>query len=209
MINVNSDIPDFPTPIHADVGYAQRKGTHKMGEYALKLAQGKPLNVGIIEGLPGYHSTERVGGFLDAIKGSNLKVVSSVSGKWNVEDGNAAAMDMLQAHPEINMIFAANDYMIMGAERAAKSLGRHDLILLGNDGDTAALEEIAGGGVTATVNTAPYIMGEIAMQALLDSFDGKFKGGFVETPTEIVDKASVLPILQNSATLYPKPSKAY
>ena len=83
------------------------------------------MKVGIIEGQPGYHSTERVGGFLDGIEGNeNFDVVVSIDGKWNVEGGNTAGMDILQSHPDLDMIFAANDYMIIGASFAAKALGR-------------------------------------------------------------------------------------
>ncbi len=211
VIIVNSDIANFPTPVHGVVGYLQRAGTQKIGEYLLEKLGGKPVKVGVIEGLPGYHSTERVGGFLDAIKEKEgVEVVASVPGGWNVEGGNTAAMDLLQAHPDVNVLFAANDYMIMGAAQAAKSLGKTDLILLGNDGDTGAgLEPIAAGDVTATVNTTPFVMGQIAFQVTMDALDGKFKGGFVETPTTIVDKDSVLPVLQDEASLYPKPSKSY
>jgi ribose transport system substrate-binding protein len=207
---VNSDIAKFPTPVHAVVGYSERGGTHKMGEYALKLVGDKEMNVGIIEGAPGYDSTERVGGFLDAIKGSKLKVVASLDGKWNTEGGNAAAMDMLQAHPEINLIFAANDYEILGAAQAAKALGRDDLLLFSNDGDTGAgLEPIAAGSVTATVDTTPFVMGQIALDVAADVLDNKFPGGWVETPTRIVDKDNVIGVLQHPETLYPKPSKQY
>jgi ribose transport system substrate-binding protein len=206
---VNSDIPNFPTAVHAVVGYSQRKGTYKIGQFALKLAGGKPLNAGVIEGQPGYHSTERCGGFLDAIEDSNFKVVTSLDGKWNVEGGNAAGMDALQAHPEIEIIFAANDYMIMGAAMAAKALGRDKLILLGNDGDTAGLEAIYEGRVTATVDTTPFVMGQVALQVVLDIFNQSFQGGFVETPTTIVDKTNVLQALQQPEKLYPKPSKKY
>jgi ribose transport system substrate-binding protein len=209
IVIVNSDIQDFPTPVHAVVGYSQRGGTHKIGDYALKLAAGKAMKVGVIEGQPGYHSTERVGGFLDAIKGSDFDVVASLDGKWNVDGGNTAAMDMLQAHPEIQLVFAANDYMIMGGGLAAKALGHEGLVLLGNDGDTACLEEIAAGNVTATVNTSPFIMGQVALQVTLDVLDNKFPGGWVETPTQIVDKSNVLPILEGPEKLYPKPAKSY
>lgn len=210
VIIVNSDIASFPAPVNAVVGYSQRNGTHKEGEYALKLAGDKPMNVGILEGLPGYHSTERVGGFVDAIKGSKLKVVSSLDGKWNVEGGNTAAMDMLQAHPEIQMIFAANDYEIMGAAQAAKALGRRDLLLFGNDGDTGAgLEPIAAGNVTATVDTTPFVMGQIALAVAADVLDNKYPGGWVETPTRIVDKSNVIDALRHPERLYPKPSKEY
>lgn len=210
IVIVNSDIPDFPAPIHGVVGYSQRNGTHKEGDYALKLVGGTAMAVGILEGQPGYHSTERCGGFLDAIKGSQLKVVASLDGKWNVEGGNAAAMDMLTAHPEIKMIFAANDYEIMGAAQAAKSLGRTDLLLFGNDGDTGAgLEPIAQGIVTATVDTTPFVMGQIALQVTAEVLDNKYPGGWVETPTTITDKNNVLDALRHPERLYPKPSKQY
>lgn len=210
VVIVNSDIGNFPTPIHAVVGYSQRKGTVKIGEYLLKKLGGKGTKVGVIEGQPGYHSTERCGGFLDAIKGKpGVDVVASMPGGWNVEGGNTAGMDLLQAHPEVKVVFAANDYMIMGVAQAAKSLGRTDIMLLGNDGDTACLENILEGGVTATVNTTPFVMGQMALRVTRDALQGKFKGGFVETPTTIVDKGNVLPVLKAPDTLYPKPSKAY
>lgn len=211
VIIVNSDIADFPTPVNGVVGYSQRNGTHKIGDYLLTKLDGKPAKVGVIEGLPGYHSTERVGGFLDAVKDQpGIDIVASIPGGWNVEGGNTAGMDLLQAHPDVDVIFAANDYMILGVAQAAKSLGKSDLILLGNDGDTGAgLEPIAAGDVTATVNTTPFVMGQIAFQVTMDALDGKFAGGFVETPTTIVDKDNVIPVLQDEASLYPKPSKSY
>ena len=211
VVIVNSDIANFPSPVNAVVGYKQRSGTFKIGQYAIKLRAGKPTPVGILEGAPGYHSTERVGGFVDAIKkASNFKIVSSLNGNWNVDGGNKAAQDMLQAHPEVELIFAANDYEIFGAAKAAAALKKTGLILLGNDGDTGAgLEPIANGEVTATVNTTPFEMGRVAMQVLFDCLGGKFKGGYVETPTVIVDKSNVVQFLCHPERLYPKPVKSY
>ncbi len=210
VIIVNSDIANFPTPVHGVVGYSQRNGTRAIGEYLVEKSGGEALKVGVIEGLPGYHSTERVGGFLEGIEGAdNIEVVASIAGGWNVEGGNTAGMDLLQANPGINAMFAANDYMIMGAALASKALGTQDLMLLGNDGDTAALEQINDGEVSATVNTSPFIMGQIALAVTLDALNGNYPGGFVETPTTIVDGANVLPVLQDADSLYPKPSKSY
>jgi ribose transport system substrate-binding protein len=209
VIIVNSDIADFPTPVHGVVGYSQRAGTTKLGEYFLGKLNGGGAKIGIIEGQPGYHSTERVGGFLDAVKGKpGIEIKASVPGGWNVEGGNTAAMDLLQANPDVDTLFAANDYMIMGAALAAKALGRQ-VKLLGNDGDTAGLEQIADGTLTATVNTTPFVMGQIAFQVAMDTLNGKFAGGFVETPTTIVDKDNVVGFLKEADKLYPKPSKAY
>jgi len=207
---INSDIPDFPTPIHGVVGYSQRNGTHAMADWAIENYGDKPLRVGVIEGQPGYHSTERVGGFMDGIEGNdNFEVVVSIDGKWNVEGGNVAGMDILQSHPDLDMVFAANDYMLIGAALAAKALGRSDLVLLGNDGDTSGLEEIAAGNITATVNTSPFLMGRAAMSATLDALKGTYPGGWIETPTSIEDKAGAIAVLQEPEKLFPQPSKKY
>jgi ribose transport system substrate-binding protein len=209
VIIVNSDIADFPTRVHGVVGYRQRPGTRKIGEYAIDLVDGQ-AKIGIIEGQPGYHSTERVGGFVDAVKTEKgMEIVASQPGGWNVEGGNKTAMDMLQAHPEIDMVFAANDYMAIGANTAAKALGKDDLIILGNDGDTQALEEIHAGEWTGTVNTTPFEMGEKVLEVARDCLKKEFDGFYVETPTEVVDKDNALEFLQQPERLHPKPSKEY
>jgi ribose transport system substrate-binding protein len=171
---------------------------------------GKEVKVGMILGQPGWHATERAEGFLEGIAGAaNFEVVSELDGKWNVEGGNQAAMDMLQAHPEINMIVAGNDYEIMGAQKAAAALGRTDIIFLGNDGDTACLEEINAGNITATANTTPFVMGQIAMQVAVDGLTGDFTGGFIETPSVVTDQTNAIDFLKLPDTLFPKPSKTY
>ncbi len=210
VIIVNSDILTFPTDVHGVVGYVQRKAQRPIGEYAVELMNGAETKVGLILGQPGWHATERSEGFLEGIEGAtNFEVVSRLDGKWNVEGGNQAAMDMLQAHPEINLMAAGNDYEIMGAQKAAEALGRTDIIFLGNDGDTACLEEIYAGNITATANTTPYVMGLIAMQVAYDGLTGNFNGGFVETPSVVTDKSNVLEFLQKPETLFPAPSKEY
>ncbi len=186
VIIVNSDVPQFETDIHAVVGYNQRLATAKMGKYLIKISDGKNYNIGVIEGSPGYHSTQRVTGFIETIEQTdNLKVVSSGNGGWNIEGGYNVAVKMLKNNPQIDVIFAANDYEILGAISAAKTLNRDDIIFLGNDGDSAALYKISTGELNATVNTAPINMGITAIQVGIDILSGKSQGGFVETPSFI------------------------
>jgi ribose transport system substrate-binding protein len=198
IIVANSDLKSFPAPVHAVVGYVNHTANKAMGEYAAKLARGTRLRVGVIEGAPGYHSTQAVGGFLDGIRGSTLEVVSSMDGKWSIQGGEQAATSMLQAHPNIGLIWAANDNMILGASRVAQMNRRSDLILLGRDGDPNALKEIVSGKITATTDTNPLGIGEVAMQIAIDALAGRFQGGFVEQPTTIVDRNNVSRFLQNS-----------
>ncbi len=209
VIIVNSDIADFPTPVHGVVGYSQRRGTYKEGMYAIGMVQGE-AKVGVLEGLPGYHSTERIGGYLDAFADfPGMEVVASLPTAWNVETGNTAMMDLLQANPEVQVVVTANDYIAIGAARAAEALGREDVIIFGNDGDTTGLEDIAEGRWQATVNTTPFVMGEVVLQVTMDCLAGTYPGGWTETPTVIVDQSNVLNYLCHPDKLYPAPSKEY
>ncbi len=209
VIIVNSDIPDFPTPVHGVVGYSQRGGTFKEGEYILDLVDGQ-AKVGVLEGLPGYHSTERIGGYLDAFEGKEgIDIVASLPTSWNVETGNSAMMDLLQAHPEIEVVVTANDYIAIGAAKAAAALGRDDVLIFGNDGDTTGLEDIAAGRWTATVNTTPFVMGRVVLQVTMDCLNGVYPGGWTETPTTIVDQSNANEYLCHPENLYPAPSKEY
>jgi ribose transport system substrate-binding protein len=209
VIIINSDISNFPTAVHGVVGYSQRGGTHNLGLYAAGRSQGV-AKVGVLEGLPGYHSTERIGGFLDAFATfPQMEVVASLSTEWNVETGYSSMTDMLQAHPEIQIVVAANDYEAIGAARAAREQGREDVLIYGNDGDTTGLEDIAAGTWTATVNTTPFVMGQVGLQVTMDCLNGVFPGGWVETPTVVVDKSNVLDYLCQPEKLYPEVAGTY
>ncbi|NWF69699.1 MAG: sugar ABC transporter substrate-binding protein [Chloroflexi bacterium] len=209
VIIVNSDIPNFPTPVHGVVGYAQRKGTFMLGLYAAGMVGGV-ANVGVLEGLPGYHSTERIGGFLDSFANfPQMQIIASLPTEWNVETGNTAMTDLLTAYPEINLVVAANDYIAIGAARAAQAMGREDVLIFGNDGDTTGLEDIAAGRWTATVNTTPYVMGQVALQVAIDCLNGAYPGGWTETPTVVTAQANVMQFICRPETLFPALSGEY
>lgn len=209
VIIVNNDIPNFPTPINGVVGYSQRKGTYKEGMYAIGKSGGV-AKVGVLEGLPGYHSTERIGGYMDAFADfPGMEIVASLPTEWNVETGNTAMMDLLQANPEIEIVVTANDYISIGAARAAEALGREDVIIYGNDGDTTGLEDIAAGRWHATVNTTPYLMGQVALNVTMDCLNKVYPGGWTETPTVIVDATNVNDYLCKPENLSPAPSQEY
>lgn len=209
VVIINSDIPDFPTPVHGVVGVNQRKVNHALADWAMEQAGGAARKVGVLDGEPGYLATERAGGFTDGIEGTNWELVARINGGWSVEKGNTAAMDLIQANPQVEVIYASNDYMALGAVLATKALGREDISILGYDGDTGALEDIAAGGMTATSDTSPVIMGRKAACFALDLIEGKTEGGYVNTPTRIVHQGNAVDVLKADEDLFPKPSKSY
>jgi ribose transport system substrate-binding protein len=209
VIIFNSDIADFPAPVAAVVGYAQRKATHALGDYIAKKFNGK-ANVGVLEGQAGYHSTERIGGFLDAFKPfPDMKIVASLPTTWDADTANKATLDMMQAHPDINLIVAANDFEAIGAAKALKALNRTDVEVYGNDGATEGLEQIAAGQWQGTSNTVPFTMGQITMQVAMDELNGTYPGGYLETPAIQTYTADVARFLCHPESLSPAPAKTY
>ena len=206
VIIINSDIRDYPTPIHGVIGVNQRAANHALYDWAREQLGDDPRRVAVLEGEPGYLNDERSGGFKDGVAGTNWEIVSSVNGGWSVEKGNTTAMDVLQANPDLEVLFAANDYMAQGAALAAQELGREDLFILGYDGDVNALEDIYRGLIDATTNASPVIMGRQAACFTLDILNGKTAGGYVNTPTTIVYKDNVADILSKPEDLFPAPS---
>ncbi|XOV80480.1 MAG: substrate-binding domain-containing protein [Aestuariibacter sp.] len=191
VVIVNSDNLIYSTPVHAVVGYRQRNATKELGEYILKKHASRHLKIGIIKGAPGYHSQERVSGFYDVMIRNAIAVESIREGDWTTKGGYAAAMNMFNLHPNINLVFSANDFEALGVKSAIEALNLNDVFVYGNDGVPSALEQIYLGNMSGTVFTYPTKMGEIVMDVVIKSLHGQFEGGFVETPTIIIDKGNV------------------
>ena len=192
VVMVNFDQVAYPYPVHGAIGVKIRNGTKKTGEYAAQLMQGTPMNVGLIEGEPSYFSTERLGGFLDGLTGAkaNMTIAGSLNGHWDTPGGYHAALTLLQEHPEINVIAAASDFEIIGAASAVETLKRDDVLLFGYAGVPDSISRIAEGKITGTLRVDSYHMGQVAMQVVIDSLQGKFHGGFVENPTVLITQAN-------------------
>lgn len=89
---------------------------------------------------------------------------------WSPDEGFSIGQNMLQAHPDITMIFGQADGIAMGAAKAVEAAGLSDQIIVGGyDGDVAALESLARCDtpfvVTATQST--QAMGVLAVNSAI------------------------------------------
>jgi len=89
---------------------------------------------------------------------------------WSPDEGFSIGQNMLQAHPDIKIIFGQADAIAMGAAKAVEVAGLSDQIVVGGyDGDVAALESLARCDtpfiVTATQST--QAMGVLAVNSAI------------------------------------------
>ena len=107
------------------VGSDNYAGGKLAGEYLVKATGGK-AHVGILEGIPGHETGDsRMRGFRDAVKGAaGVTIVASQPANWERDQGFNVFQNMLQAHPDIDSVFACSDLMALGAIEAIAAAGK-------------------------------------------------------------------------------------
>jgi ribose transport system substrate-binding protein len=108
------------------VGADQVAGGTQIGEQALKdLGAGAKIVAGIIGDPDQIPTNQRDKGFSDAIsKDPNAKVVGTLNGKVDPNVSLQVAGDMLQGHPDINIIWADTGPHAVGALQAITQQGK-------------------------------------------------------------------------------------
>lgn len=89
---------------------------------------------------------------------------------WSPDEGFSIAQNMLQAHPDIKLIFGQADGLAMGAAKAVDVAGLSDKVIIGGyDGDVAALEYLAKceGPFVVTATQSTQAMGVLAVNSAI------------------------------------------
>jgi ribose transport system substrate-binding protein len=157
------------------VGSDNYRGGQMIGEYLVKASGGR-AKVAVLEGIPGHETGDsRVRGFRDAIKSTpGVTIVASQPANWERDQGFTVFQNMLQAHPDIDTVFACNDIMALGAVEAIATAGRTGKVrVLGFDAIDDARKAIAEGRMDATVAQFPDEMGRSAVEAAVKALKGE------------------------------------
>lgn len=154
------------------------------GEYLLELA-GEGAVVAMLEGVPGSSAArDRGAGFLEAVEGK-VDLVSSQTANFNRSEGLTVMENMLQAHPNIEAVFAQNDEMALGAIEAIAAAGK-DIIVIGFDATDDAVAKIEAGEMEASVAQKPEEIGRTAVETAFKHLNGESVEDFVPVELELV-----------------------
>jgi ribose transport system substrate-binding protein len=178
--------------VHAEtfVGSDNYEGGKLAGEYLIKATGGK-AHVGILEGIPGHETGDsRLRGFRDAVKGTTgVTIVASQPANWERDQGFNVFQNMLQAHPEIDSIFACSDLMALGALEAISAAHRSGSIkVVGFDALDDAKKAIAEGTMAASVAQFPAEMGRVAIESAVKVIRGEKIPDDIKVKLELVTR---------------------
>lgn len=167
------------------------RGSALAAKYAAILLNGKG-NVAQIEGQPGHETARlRVKGFHAEIANHpGLKLVSSITGNWSTPGAVAATEAILEAHPDVNLIFASSDMMGVGVAEVLRRKKREDVLLVSFDGITEGTDLILQGKSCGDVAQNAKAMGERSVEIAMEIISGKKKPAdypkFIDSGTLLV-----------------------
>ena len=127
--------------------------------YLLKTLNGKG-NFIILEGVKGaLTNTDRVRGFNDALKEyPGAKLLASQPGNYQRLQALQVMENLLQSHPQIDGVLAANDAMAMGAVEALEGANRTARVI-GINGTKEAVDAIKAGKLLASGDYNGFLQG--------------------------------------------------
>ncbi|WP_338553144.1 ABC transporter substrate-binding protein [Paenibacillus sp. KS-LC4] len=135
------------------------------------------INIVELQGTTGSApAIDRKTGFEEIIKGNaNLKVIASQTGDFTRAKGNEVMQSFLKANKKIDVLYAHNDDMALGAIQAIEAAGLkpgEDIIIISIDGVKDGFVAASEGKINFIVECNP-LLGPQLMQAVQDVLDGK------------------------------------
>jgi ABC-type sugar transport system substrate-binding protein len=134
------------------------------GEWLVNEYKGKtdPVNIVELQGTTGSApANDRKKGFADAIAGSpNLKIIASQTGDFTRAGGKAVMEQFLKANPKIDVLFAHNDDMGLGALEAITAAGKvpgKDIKIITIDAVKDGMQALADGKFNFIAECSPLL----------------------------------------------------
>ncbi|KQX05525.1 MULTISPECIES: ABC transporter substrate-binding protein [unclassified Leifsonia] len=143
-----------------------------------------PAGVGVVN--------ERNEGWNESVEGSKLVQVAAQTANWSAEEGKSVTETLLKANNnDVQMIFAQNDEMGLGAAQAVEEAGLKpgvDVKIATIDGTKAAMQALADGQLSYVHEYNP-LFGETALDVVNKALEGDSVESYIIVPSEAFDSA--------------------
>jgi ribose transport system substrate-binding protein len=114
----------------------------------------KPSKAAIIEGIRGAENARlrMVGAERAFSENSNIHVVAKETANWKIDEAHDVTKRLFASHPDITVLFCANDMMALGALRYLQESKRKDVLVAGYDALDEAKTAIKQGAMASTID---------------------------------------------------------
>lgn len=156
------------------IGVDNYTGGYMAGEYALENYDS--AKTGILGGIEGVKAgDDRLTGFKDAVAlNSGFEIVSELRTDWSRDQGYSSCQDMMEANPDLQLIFSASSAIALGAVEAIQQAGKSDQIkVIGFDGTADDIASIQAGELFACASQDCNQYADTAMTVIKSLINGE------------------------------------
>lgn len=128
-------------------------GAYKAGQFLMKNVTAS-TELLILEGIRSAdNAKQRAQGVRQALlENKQVKLVASETANWKIDEGFSVTQAVFAKHPNIKLVFAANDMMAIGAIKFLRESGKTQVKVAGYDALDEAITEIKAGHMLATID---------------------------------------------------------
>lgn len=136
----------------------------------------------VLRGIPTVIDDERIQGFTEVIKGTDIEILDIQYANWNQDEAFRLMQDYLAKYPHIDAVWANDDDMLLGVLEAMKQSGRKEIkYALGGNGMKEVIELVKAKDAVTPIST-PYppsmIKSAIYMTAAQFAGQAPMRGSF-------------------------------
>jgi ribose transport system substrate-binding protein len=174
--DANSLAPQVPG-LSATVATGIDDSGKGIGELTAAACKGSsPCNVAYMPGLSSFFpEVLRLAAFKKEIgRTSSIKLVAVQQGQYAAQPAAAAAQNILQAHPDLNVIATSGDQMTVGAAQAVAAAGKSGKVkLIGDGASKPAVAAIRSGKWFGSYVLLPQTEGRLAAKYAIQAARGQ------------------------------------
>jgi ribose transport system substrate-binding protein len=164
-------------------------GGRLAGEFLLQKI-GNKGNVAELMGIPGSSAArERGEGFESALEEHpDVKLVAAQPADFDRAKGLSVMENILQGNHNIQGVFAQNDEMALGAEKALEEAGLKNVAIVGFDATPDGVAAVKAGKLTGTVQQKPELIGKLGVDAAKQLIEGKTVEKNIPVPVAVLSQ---------------------
>ena len=168
------------------------KGAYSSAKYIADQVSA-PTQALILEGIRSAQNAEdRKNGAQRAFaENPNIEVVAMETANWKIDEGYDVSKKLMEMHPDVKLIFAANDMMAFGAIRYLQEQQREDVLVAAYDALEEAKTALAEGTLAATVDQQAALQGYMGVENAARILKGETMPVLTFVETKLVTKATL------------------
>jgi ribose transport system substrate-binding protein len=123
----------------------------------------------------------------------NITVVAEETANWQIDEAHDVIATLFVQHPDVRVVFAANDMMALGVLRYLEETGRTDVLVAGYDALAEAKEAIRAGTLAATIDQQAAQQGYFGVDYAVKELQGKSLPAVTLVDMQLITTANAAP----------------